>query len=74
VFNLTEEGWRKLSLRWGLFFLAMAVVNEIVWRTQSTSVWFAFKGFGFIPLTFLFALAQFPLLQRYAVPETGEKK
>jgi intracellular septation protein len=74
VFNLTEQGWRKLSLRWGLFFLAMAVLNEIVWRTQSTSVWFAFKGFGFIPLTFLFALAQFPLLQKYAVPETGEKR
>ena len=69
VFNLTEEGWRKLSLRWGLFFLAMAVLNEIVWRTQSTTFWVNFKAFGFLPLTFIFAMAQYPLLQKYAVPE-----
>jgi intracellular septation protein len=73
VFNLTDEGWRKLTRRWGLFFVAMAVLNEIVWRNVSTDTWVSFKVFGFLPLTFLFAAAQFPLLQKYAVPETGEK-
>ena len=70
VFNLTDEGWRKLTLRWGLFFLVMAVLNEIVWRNYSTDVWVNFKVFGFLPLTFLFAAAQFPLLQKYAVTTT----
>ena len=55
VFHLTEEGWRKLTLRWALFFLALAVLNEIVWRTQTTDVWVSFKVFGVVPLTFLFA-------------------
>ena len=51
-----------------LFFIAMAVVNEIVWRNFSTDAWVSFKAFGFLPLTFLFALAQMPLMQRYALP------
>jgi intracellular septation protein len=72
VFNLTDEGWRKLTLRWGVFFLALAVLNEIVWRNFSTDTWVNFKVFGFLPLTLVFAMAQFPLLQKYAVPETGE--
>jgi intracellular septation protein len=72
VFNLTEQGWRKLTLRWALFFVAMAVLNEIVWRHVSTNVWVSFKAFGFLPLTFLFALAQVPLMQRHGEPETGE--
>lgn len=66
VFTLTEEGWRKLTLRWTAFFIAMAIVNEIVWRNFSTDAWVSFKAFGFLPLTFLFALAQVPLLQRHA--------
>jgi len=65
VFSLTEEGWRKLTLRWSLFFFAMAVLNEIVWRTTSTDTWVSFKLFGAVPLTFLFAAAQYPLLMRY---------
>ena len=73
VFNLTDEGWRKLTLRWGVFFLALAVLNEIVWRNFSTDAWVNFKVFGFLPLTMIFAAAQFPLLQKYAVTETGEK-
>jgi len=73
VFNLTDEGWRKLTLRWGLFFVVMAVLNEIVWRSFSTDAWVSFKVFGFLPLTMLFAAAQLPLLQKHAVPETGEK-
>jgi intracellular septation protein len=66
AFHLTEDGWRKLTYRWIFFFVAMAIVNEIVWRTQSTDFWVAFKTFGFIPLTIVYALAQLPLLQKYA--------
>jgi intracellular septation protein len=65
VFDLTQEGWRKLTWRWALFFLALAALNEIVWRTQTTDVWISFKVFGVMPLTFLFAAAQYPLLTRY---------
>jgi intracellular septation protein len=68
VFNLTEEGWRKLTLRWALFFVAMAVLNEFVWRNVSTDAWVSFKAFGFLPLTFLFAIAQVPLMQRHGEP------
>jgi intracellular septation protein len=74
VFNLTDEGWRKLTLRWGVFFLVMAVLNEIVWRNFSTDAWVNFKVFGFLPLTMVFAAAQFPLLQKYAVPESHPDK
>ncbi|MBX9777618.1 MAG: septation protein A [Xanthobacteraceae bacterium] len=73
VFNLTDEGWRKLTLRWGVFFLVMAALNEIVWRNFSTDAWVNFKVFGFLPLTMVFAAAQFPLLQKYAVQEPGKK-
>ena len=68
VFTLTEEGWRKLTVRWAAFFIAMAIVNELVWRNFSTDAWVSFKAFGFLPLTFLFALAQVPLMQRYGEP------
>ena len=69
VFDLTDEGWRKLTLRWAMFFLALAVLNEIVWRTQTTDFWVSFKVFGVMPLTFVFAALQFPLLQKYATDE-----
>src|SRR5215472_4802460 len=65
MFQLTPEGWRKLTLRWALFFLALAVLNEVIWRTQSTDVWVTFKVFGVMPLTLLFAALQYPLLTRY---------
>jgi intracellular septation protein len=65
VFNLTDEGWRKLTIRWAAFFFVMAVLNEVVWRTQTTDFWVSFKLFGFVPLTFLFALAQFPLMRKH---------
>ena len=65
MFHLTDEGWRKLTVRWALFFLALAVLNEIVWRTQSTDTWVAFKVFGVMPLTFVFAMLQYPLLTKY---------
>ncbi len=69
VFNLTEEGWRKLTVRWALFFFVLAVLNEIVWRTQTTDFWVSFKLFGVVPLTFLFGALQVPLLTKYQVKE-----
>jgi intracellular septation protein len=74
VFHLTEEGWRKLTVRWALFFVALAILNEIVWRTQSTDVWVSFKLFGFVPLTFVFAALQYPLLMKYAAPEAAKEQ
>jgi intracellular septation protein len=69
VFDLTEEGWRKLTWRWALFFVFLAVLNEIVWRTQTTDFWVSFKLFGVLPLTLLFGALQYPLLQKYAAGE-----
>ncbi len=71
--QLKTGGWRKLTLRWGLFFLAIAVLNEIVWRTVSTDTWVNFKVFGILPLTMLFAVAQIPLMQRYMIEEPKAK-
>ena len=65
MFNLTPQGWRALTLRWSLWFLGMAVLNEIIWRTQSTDVWVTFKAFGMVPLTMLFAVTQMPLIKRH---------
>lgn len=66
---LTERGWRILTLRWGIFFFALAVVNEIVWRTQSTNVWVAFKFPGTVIIIFLFTLSQVPLMVRHELKE-----
>jgi intracellular septation protein len=74
VFHLSEEGWRRLTLRWAVFFFALAVLNEIVWRTQTTDFWVSFKVFGVLPLTFLFAALQFPLMSKHAVPETKQQE
>jgi len=67
MFQLTEKGWRKLTWRWALFFFALAVLNEIVWRTQTTDFWVSFKLFGVVPLTFLFGALQMPLINKYSV-------
>jgi intracellular septation protein len=72
MFHLTEEGWRKLTIRWALFFLALAILNEIVWRTQSTDTWVTFKVFGVMPLTFIFAALQYPLLMKHTADEAKE--
>ena len=72
LFHLTAEGWRKLTWRWALFFFALAVLNEIVWRTQTTDAWVSFKVFGVVPLTFLFMASQYSLLTRYAKPAKVE--
>jgi intracellular septation protein len=65
MFTLTDEGWRKLTWRWALFFFTLAVLNEIVWRTQTTDFWVAFKVFGVVPLTFAFGALQYPLITKY---------
>jgi intracellular septation protein len=69
VFKLTEEGWRQLTLRWGLFFILLAVLNEIVWRNFSTDTWVSFKVFGIMPLTMLFGIAQMGLLKTYELKQ-----
>ena len=63
--HLDEEGWRKLTVRWGLFFFVLAALNEAVWRTQSDVFWAGFKVFGTMPITVLFALSQVPLIMRH---------
>ncbi len=68
---LDEEGWHKLSFRFGLFFLAMAVLNEAVWRTQSTDFWVTFKVFGIMGLTFAFVVSQV-FFMRAHMPTLGE--
>jgi len=67
VFHLREEGWRKLTWRWAIFFFVLALINEIVWRTQTTDFWVSFKLFGVVPLSFLFAALQVPLLNKYSI-------
>ena len=71
AFDLDDEGWKILTFRWGLFFLFLAVVNEIVWRNFSESFWVGFKFWGMTGLTMLFVLSQTPMLQRHTV-EDGE--
>lgn len=66
VYKLKPKGWTILTWRWGLFFFALAVVNEVVWRTQSTDFWVAFKVWANMPITVLFAASQLPVLNRYA--------
>jgi intracellular septation protein len=74
VFHITDEGWRKLTLRWAAFFLFLAVLNEAIWRTQSTDFWVNAKVFGFMPLTFIFGALQVPLLMKYAVEPAPAKE
>lgn len=65
--GLDLSGWRKLTRNWVFFFVAMAIVNELVWRNTSTDFWVSFKLWGAIPLTFLFALANVPMLVRHGL-------
>jgi len=67
--ELAEKGWRILTMRLGVFFLLLAVANEIVRRSFSTDIWVDFKFPGVVILTFLFMLAQVPLLMRYQIEE-----
>ncbi len=70
--KMDDEGWRRLTLRWALFFLFLAALNEVVWRSLSTDAWVNFKVFGLLPLTFLFAIAQTPLMTRHMIHEEEE--
>ncbi len=69
AFKLTDEGWRKLTIRWASFFVFLAVLNEVVWRNFSTDFWVAFKVWGNIPITLIFAVSQVSLLTRYRLDE-----
>ena len=66
VYKLQPKGWMVLTLRWGVFFFFLAALNEVVWRTQSTDFWVAFKVWATMPLTILFAALQLPVLNKYA--------
>ena len=74
AFHLDAEGWRKLTFRWGLFFLFLALVNEVVWRSFSTDAWVAFKVWGIMPITLLFTLSQMPLIMRHSIEENLGKQ
>lgn len=72
VFTLDTEGWKKLTFRWGLFFFILAALNEVVWRTQTTDFWVAFKVWGVMPLTMVFALAQTPMMMKHGFDPTAK--
>ena len=67
--KLEDQGWKILTQRWIAFFIALAILNEIVWRTQSTDVWVNFKVFAILPITFIFTMTQFPLIKKYQIEE-----
>ena len=69
AFNLEDEGWKKLNYRWISFFIFVAILNEIVWRTQSEAFWVNFKVWGLLPISFIFAASQFPLINKYRLKE-----
>ena len=69
AFNLEDEGWKKLNYRWIGFFIFVAVLNEIVWRTQSEAFWVNFKVWGLLPISFIFAASQFPLINKYKLKQ-----
>ncbi|WP_046600787.1 septation protein A [Neorhizobium galegae] len=69
AFQLDEVGWKKLTLRWGIFFLFLAVINEVVWRNFSDVVWVNFKVWGTMPITIIFTIAQMPLIMRHTIQE-----
>jgi intracellular septation protein len=73
VFRLDDAGWRKLTLRWGIFFFFLAGLNEVTWRFFSTDFWIAFKVWGTMPITLAFSFAQIPLLTRHALPDEAEE-
>ena len=69
AWQLEDRGWRLLTIRFGIFFVVMAGLNELVWRTQTTDVWVSFKVFGIMGLTFMFMTTQIPLIQRYLIKD-----
>jgi len=67
--NLEDEGWKKLNVRWIGFFIIMAILNEIVWRTQTEAFWVNFKVWGLLPISFLFAASQISLINKYKLKQ-----
>lgn len=73
MLKLDDDGWRKLSLRWGLFFFCLAGLNEIVWRSVSTDTWVTFKVFGLMGITMAFGMSQIPLMTKHMTEEPGAR-
>ena len=67
AFQLQETGWYKLNFRWAYFFIFLAIINEIVWRTQPETTWVNFKVWGILPITFIFTFFQVPLIKKYKI-------
>ena len=67
AFQLSEIGWSKLNNRWAYFFIFLAFLNELIWRTQSEEMWVNFKVWGILPLTFIFTALQLPLINKYKI-------
>ena len=67
AFQMNEIGWSKLNNRWIYFFIFLAIINELVWRTQSESLWVNFKVWGILPLTFIFTALQLPMINKHKV-------
>ena len=67
--KMKEEGWSILTRRWIGFFISLAILNEIVWRTQSTDLWVSFKVFGILPITFIFTLTQFSIIKKFQIKD-----
>ena len=65
AFQLNDEGWKKLNLRWAYFFIFLAILNEVVWRTQPETTWVNFKVWGMLPITIIFTAMQLPLINKY---------
>lgn len=74
AFELDAEGWRKLTIRWGVFFLLLAVLNEVVWRNFDENTWLFFKVWGTLPLTAAFTLSQMPLILRHEIKQPAQEK
>lgn len=68
AFHLTEDGWVRLSARWGFFFIFLAGLNELIWRNFSTDFWVSFKVFGMLTCTIAFTIAQMPFIKRHSLP------
>ena len=67
--KLQDAGWSILTIRWISFFIVLAILNEIIWRTQSTDIWVSFKVFGILPLTFIFTLVQIPVIKKFQIED-----
>ena len=67
AFQISEMGWEKLNNRWIIFFIFLALINELVWRTQTEAIWVNFKVWGMLPLTFIFTASQLPLINKYKI-------